>query len=565
MAKRKATGKPDKATRDMVRGMADEVAAKNGCRFDPERAAHAVDWIEKTCRLYEGEQAGELMRLLDWQLDTTRRLFGWVRWSDDWGREVRRFRRASIWVPKKNKKSPTLAAWGLYMLAGDGEMGQKVYSVAKDGKQAMIAHTHAIEMVKRSPELASACDINKTTGQITYHPTSSVHKVVAGDNPRSQEGLNGSLMVDETHVVDRRLMKILRGAGISRSEPLHIEVSTAGDDPDGYGKEQFDKGMLAEKGGTDEGLLFVAYAAPQDLSDSDLDADPVKWGKLANPAWGHTVKPEEYLADYHRSKLSLPDLADFKKYRLDIWQQSASPWLKESDWAACREDFTPESLEGQQCWAGLDLSKTRDMTALVLVFRGDEPESYRLLPFFWLPEGTARRLNHLAPFLAWAAAGFIELTPGDVVDYGFVRSRFRALAKIYRIMELAYDNKYAEETTQALEQGVMGAEGDVIEEGTGVVRYVFPQTITAFAGPTADFERDVISHRMRHDGNPVMAWQAGHVQVRVDANANKRPVKPTPDDVRKIDGIVAGIMARARVPALAAGGSIYDTQGIEVL
>jgi phage terminase large subunit-like protein len=101
-----------------------------------------------------------------------------------------------VWIAKKNGKSPTLAAWGLYLLCADGEQGQKVYSVAKDGKQAMIAHTHAIEMVRRSPALSpdmgGECTINRSTGQITYHPTSSVYKVVAGDNPQSQEGLNGS-------------------------------------------------------------------------------------------------------------------------------------------------------------------------------------------------------------------------------------------------------------------------------------------------------------------------------------------------------------------------------------
>jgi phage terminase large subunit-like protein len=59
-------------------------------------------------------------------------------------------------------------------------------------------------MVRRSPALADECVINKSTGQITHLPTSSVYKVVAGDNPQSQEGLNGSLMVDETHVVSDR-------------------------------------------------------------------------------------------------------------------------------------------------------------------------------------------------------------------------------------------------------------------------------------------------------------------------------------------------------------------------
>lgn len=552
----------DRVTRSWLRGPADERAVKNGCRFDEERGRHAVDWVGRYCRLYEGEHAGELMELRDWQFEVTMRLFGWVRFSEDWGREVRRFRRAGVWVPKKNKKSPTLAAWGLYLLCGDGEQGQKVYSVAKDGRQAMISHTHAVEMVRRSPDLMAECTVNKSTGQIAHLPTSSVYKVVAGDNPQSQEGLNGSLMVDETHVVDRKLMKILRGAGISRAEPLHVEVSTAGNNPQGYGKERFDYGRKVESGEfEDEQLLYAAWCAPQDLSDADLDADPVKWGKLANPSWGHTIKPTEYLSDYAAARSSLSDLADFKMYRLNVWQQASSPWLKESDWALCRRDFAEDDLAGRECWAALDLSRTRDMSALVLTFRGEEPEAWYQLYYFWLPEQAAREKNHLAPFLSWASAGFLELTPGGVIDYGFIRSRFRRVASKFRVRELTYDYRFAEETTQSMSEGVRDETGRVVEEGTGVARTVFPQTVAAFAGPTAEFERLVIAHKLWHNGNPVMSWQVSHAQVRTDSNANKRPVKPSVHDHRKIDGVVAGIMSLF-VAQDSDSGSVYDSEGI---
>ena len=118
--------KADRATHDAIKNASDEKAAANGCRFEESRGRDAVDWIERYCKLYEGELAGQPLRLLDWQLDTTLRLFGWVRHSAKWGRAVRRFRQASIWVAKKNGKTPTLAAWGLYLLCGDGEPGAKV-------------------------------------------------------------------------------------------------------------------------------------------------------------------------------------------------------------------------------------------------------------------------------------------------------------------------------------------------------------------------------------------------------------------------------------------------------
>jgi phage terminase large subunit-like protein len=560
---RKAYRGVDAETKNWIRNASDELAAKNGCRFDIARATFAREWIEGYCRLYEGEFAGQPMILSDWQLDAVMNLFGWVRHSDDWGREVRRFRRGGVWVPKKNAKSPTLAGIGLYLLCGDGEQGQKVYSSAKDGKQAMISHTHALEMVKRSPELLSECKINKSTGQITHEPTRSFYRVVAGDNPDSQEGLNGSVMVDETHVVDRNLMRILKRAGISRAEPIQLEFSSAGKNPDGYGKSQWDYGREVVAGNiSDEAFFYRDYSAPQDAADEDIDTNVIEYGKRANPAWGRIVKHEEFLADYQTSRRSRHEFADFKMYRLGIWQRSSSPFLKESDWTRCKQSFTESDMLGKKCWAGLDLSKTRDMSSLGLVFPW--ADGIRILSFFWMPESAARENAHLAPFMQWADAGHLILTPGDVTDYGFIRSTFRRLAGLFKMQQLAYDQTYAEETTQALEQGVRDESGKVIEEGTGVPRAVFEQKMMAFAPVCAEFERLVISGKLWHNGHPVLTWQAGHVQVKKDYNNNMRPVKPGKDDIRKVDGIVAAMealgayMLAPRDPPQ----SIYETRGL---
>ncbi len=582
-----AAKKVDAATKRWMRNPSDEAAVRNGCRMDEGRGLFAIWWIERHCRLYEGEgYAGEPVVLrgchlchrepvipdtweeaeplylerakkhaacrraghaLDWQFDTLARLFGWVRWSGKWNREIRRFRQASIWVSKKNKKTPTIAAIALYVACGDGEPGQKVFLAAKDGKQVREnLAKHVQEMLHRSPELESECGENKTTMQITHKPTSSVVLILFGSEGKeseSKEGLNGSIIIDETHVVDRQFVSRISRAGISRSEPLQIDVSTAGNNPDGYGHERFVWAQEVENGTReDQELLAVIHAAPQDLSDADLAADPLKYGKLANPAMGHTVDPEEFLLDYHRSKESIYKLAEFKMYRLNIWQRSSNPWLNSGDWAKCKRDFTAADLEGRECSAGLDLSRTRDMSALVLVFPWEDG-CYRILPFFWLPKQVAHDNNHLAPFLTWERQKALELTPGNVMDYGFIRTRFRELAGRFRIRRLIYDLTYAEETTQALEQGVVNAAGVQIEEGTGVEREAFPQTIMAYTAPCKDFERLILDGKLHHNGHPVMDWQVGHVQVRCDANDNIRPVKPKRGDVKKIDGVVSAVMA----------------------
>lgn len=572
----------DAATQAWIRNKSDEAAAANGCTFDVERAVFVVNWIESVCRLYEGEWAGQPLILrgcldcgydlqgvdgaerarrhcecvaaghqVDWQYECVMRLFGWVRWSEKWKRLIRRFVQASIWVCKKNKKTPTLAAIGLYLLAGDGEQGQKVFLAAKNGKQAReLAGKHIIEMVRACPDLAppdGECTINQSTKQVTHEESRSILVPLSSENTRTQqanEGLNGSVLIDETHVVDRDFIGRISRAGISRSEPLQIEVSTAGDDQDGYGKERFDRAVAVMNGIFDEQELFAAvYAAPQDLNDADLDADPLKYGRMANPAMGHTVEAEEFLRDYRTSRAkSLYDFLLFKKYRLNVWSHSANPWLEAGDWQASQQQYGETDLEGMECYAGLDLSRVWDMSALVLCFPWAKGE-YRLLSYFWLPRETAERKSDVVPFTQWAKEGLLTLTPGDDIDYGFIKGTIRKLAKRFKIRKLRYDPTYANELTQSLEQGQTDETGKAIEQGiAGLVREPFLQTLMNFTVPTKDFERLLKAKKLHHNGHKILTWQSGHVHVYRDSNGNIRPVKPK-DGVKKIDGIVAAIQA----------------------
>ena len=548
--------KIDRETRNWIRNAADEMAARRGCRFDPERGQFVIDFATNYLKLYEGDWAGQPLVPHDWQIEATMRLFSWIRWSDKWERLIRRFRVASIWIPKKNKKSPTLAWWGLYLLCADGEQGQKVFFGAKDGSQAReIAVKHAVEMVYASDDLLEVCTVNKTLAQITHEPTRSILRPVSSADAKSQkakEGINGSLLIDETHVVDRRFMDRVKRAGISRSEPLQIEASTVGDDDQSYGFSQWDYGNQVNSGAIDDDqFLFMHYGIPDETTDAQIIRSPVKFGRMANPAWGTVIDKQEFRTDLNSSKQSRSEFGMFKMYRLNQWQRTSNPWLLMDRWDDCGSAFKLEDLEGEHCCAGLDLSKTRDMSSLVLAFKFDEVVS--IVPFFWFPENVARDKSHLANYLDWIGDGHLWTIPGDVIDQRFILRDIRdKILPIVTIDQLAYDPMYAEELTATL------------EDEDGIERIEFPQRITEFAEPTADFERMVIGGELEHNRNPVMSWQAGHAQVRIDVNANKRPVKPNDDTHKKIDGIVAAIMAVSRALVFEPDDteSVYKRRGV---
>lgn len=559
----------DAETKVWIRNSSDEKAAAACCRFDTNRGQKVCDWIESNCHLYEGSR--QLMKLIPWQRDAIMRMFGWIRWekklpSGGEPRWIRRFTRASIWVPKKNGKSPFLAALALYLTCGDGESGNHFFFAAADGKQAGIAAKHAIEMVKSSPLLSDpdVCEINLTERKVTHLPSGSdMRPISSGDNrsARGQQGLNGSVGVDETHVVTSSFISesSIDQAGAARDEPFHIEVSTAGKDPDGYGKSQYDYGKQVENGDvTDQSLFFLCFEAPQNISDEEFHKDPVRYGKMANPSWGRTIQEHEYLAHYNRARRSLADFADFRTFRTNQWQYAASPWLHREDWLACRREFVAEMLRGCKCTAGLDLAYTRDTSAWVLCFAFDDrPEWftepmltsvivrpdladakidrwYAFLFWFFMPErGVERLAVHVPQVREWVSEGLIVVTPGDATDYSFIETTATECAEQFSIDRLIYDDKFAEDITNR------------ISTRTGIGRQKFAQTISEFNEPTQDFERLVITQHIAHNGNAFAAWQVGHCNVKTDANGNKRPVKPELASHKKIDGVVAAIQSFA--------------------
>ena len=585
----------DEITKLWIRNESDERAAAAGYRFDLERACQAVWWIERYCRLYEGEWAGlplvlrgchdETLELpivaewddggselsyeraaiytqrfaagepIDWQYECTMRCFGWVHYSERWQREVRRFRKSLIGVSKKNKKTPTEAAWGLYLLAGDGESGQKVFLGAKDGNQASIAAEHALAMVEASPELSAECKINRNLKRITYNPTRSFMQPLSSSDTRSmqaKEGLNGSMLVDEIHVVDDEFMQRTKRMGISRSEPMIAQFSTAGMNPDGYGKTQWDYARDVQEGRVEDHQYFAAiYEAPQDLSDEDLDADPIKWGRLANPAWGHTVHEEEYITDYQESCRKVADLASFKYQRLNIWQTASNPWKIASKWGACKQDVSMEDFTGQPCWLGADLSRARDMSALVFTFRDEDAEPVRFYQFVrvWCVREYALKHSTKAPFEQWHRDGFLEFCQGTI-DLREIEHEIARVHAVYPVQEFRHDPAYAHEIAANL------------EDEHGILSVPFKQTILEYAKPVDDFEAAVTDRILVHDGHPVYANQIGHANVKHDPNNNRRIMKPETGDWRKVDIVQAGIMSLSGAMAAETGLSVYATDSV---
>lgn len=554
-----------------IRTPADEHALLKGCWFDIARAEHVEEFHVRFLRHSKGSDfAGKPFHFLEWERDELYYpLFGWVRLNET-GKIVRRYQKAYVEIPKKNGKSAIASGIGLYMTVGDGEPGAETYSAASDRNQASIVHREAINMVEQSPELSAILKINRSTWNIAYPRTRSFYRALAA-TPKTNEGFNAHcILADELHTwtgqAGRDLYDAIRWAFAARNQPLFFQITTAGEDHLSVCGEQHDfaKEIIAGKTFAPEYFALIHAADPK-----DDPWDKKTWHK-ANPSLGHTIKLSKFEEDATEAKKTPSGTARFKRYRLNIWTTGDNAWIDVADWDRNTRPFEDSLLEGMDCYAGLDLSRTCDTTSLQLLFPPKEPgKPYYLISRFWLPEEKARELAGKVPYLQWADQGLITLTPGNVVDYAFIEKEIDQLSEKFSITKLAYDKTYAEDVTQR------------IEANSGIPRIQFGQTIMNFAGPSAEFERLIISGNpanqtetptadssvLLHNGHAVMRWQVGNVRVKVDVNNNKRPVKPNnPMDHRKVDGVVAAIMALALAidPSNGPQRSYYDDHDLEM-
>lgn len=558
---------PKNVPKKWVRNKADELAVRRGARFDAARGQHFIDIVTANFRLYEGTRfAGKPMELMDWQIDFYMRLFSWVTYSPFLKQWIRRFRRARLWVPKKNGKSPMAAATGLYLTVADGEEGGKTYSAAKDGKQAQIVHDCAIKMVEQSPALRDECQINYTNKRIAHLPTNSFYGVIASDNKDGQEGLNGNAIIDEGHVVDASLAKVLEYMGASRDEPLELMVSTAGKNLMGWGKREWDHGERVNAGEADDPeLLHVVYAADQKATDEELE-DPKVW-HAANPSLGKIINPEVFGRELTAAKSKGPaDWAMFKMYRFNIWQTSSSPWIDGPLWQGCADTFKIEDFAGQPVFYGLDGSLSGDMTCLHVIIpvaredwtgdpEAEEGKRYHLWPLLYITRAAVEKFSDKAPFNQWADRGDLRIVESNQIDYQQVEADAISLAEDHdlSVQCVTYDTIYA------------AATGQKIADRLGCAHVAFKQSLLEYAEPTDMFERLLKLQLIRHANNLVLNWQAGHVEITVPNRQGwSMPVKPQSTDKMEsrqahasIDGISSAIMglreARKFKPEAATG------------
>lgn len=520
--------------------------------FDGNAAEAVCEFIEKL-RHVKGIWAKrrETIVLEAWQCFILTTIFGWKRevdLLDESGtviarKDTRRFRTALVEVPRKNAKSTLAAGIGLYLLSEDNEEGAEIYSAATTRAQAKIVFGIARQMALLSDDLAG---LDVRIHNINHMESGSKFEPLHAEGS-TMDGLNvHGVINDEVHAwKSRDVYDVIETAVGAREQPLIFNITTAGYNLAGICYEL--RGYLQRllEGNIEDDTFFgIIYT----IDPEDEWTDPATWRK-ANPNWNVSVYPMD-IERMARKAMELPSQVNaFLTKRLDVWCNAATAWMDMVRWAACAmPDMKLDDFRGEDAMLGIDLASKIDVNSQAILFKRveDGVDHYYCFMRHWLPEAAVNDdVNN--QYDGWVRSGHIKTTPGNVIDVDVLEADTKALEETINVLQLGVDPGH-----NATQYAVHMA-----EEGFTVID-VRP-TVLNFSEPMKYLEAWVKDGVFHHNCS-VLTWMVSNVVGWRDYKDNIYPRKETPS--RKIDGVIAVLIAINRMLAEDTGASVYDTRGV---
>jgi len=489
--------------------------------FDEQAADKAVEFIEVYLTHTKGELAKTPFILQEYQKEQIiRPMFGW-KCADG----SRKFRTSFIFLPRKNGKSTLAAAIILTLLYLDDEFGKELYSAANDKEQAKLVFECARVMIENNPKLDKYVEIFKNS--IVYNSQGSFYKAISRETS-TKHGFNASgFIYDELHGMKddgtENLWQVLETSTGARKQPLAIAITTAGFDKYSACYKMYSYACDVRDGIIkDEQFLPVIFEA-----DADADiADPATW-EQANPGLDVSLK-RSYMEREAKKALSQPSYENiFRRLHLNQWTTSETRWINDTDIVACNGTISEEILLQNPCYGGLDLASVRDLTCLSLCWRIGEKIIFKHWTF--IPEDKFEGRtggNDGVNYMDWA--DYLEVTPGNVTDYNYVKAKIFEVCEKYQVQSIAFDRWNSSQLVI-----------ECIEEGLKMS--AFGMGYKSLSPAAKEIEAKVLTNDLIYFNDPLIRWQFSNVQLETDPAGNIKPNKAKSSD--KIDSIMAMCMA----------------------
>ena len=502
------------------------------------RAERVIAFIE-SLPITKGFGVGEAIQLGDFQRQWIASIY--VDGSDG----TRAVRTGLLSVARGNGKTVLCAGLTLCHLIGpESEQRGECYSAGATKEQASLIYAEMEAIILQTPWMAARLNLKAFHKTIEDKETGSIYRALASDG-KSVHGLASSFVVcDELAQWKRReLFDVLRTSLGKRREPLMLIIGTQSHSAENVMSELVDYSQRIESGEIEDSSFHgVLYAVPD-----DADAfDPANW-PLANPALGTFRGAREMAEEAERARRMPTFEPSFRNLYLNQRVDAEPKAINPAEWEACGDEIDIERLRGRPCYGGLDLSSTRDLSALILYFPDDNGA---VLPFVWCPKENLaeREETDRVPYRTWAKNELIEATPGRAIDKRFIAQRLAEITSTFELRGVAFDR-----------WGFQDLENILNAEGVTLPLVAWGQGYQSM-GPAVDaFETAMLSQKLQHGMHPVLRWCAGNLVFEMDPAGARKPSKNRSID--RIDPLVALIMA-VGLSSRDEGPKVYRGSGI---
>lgn len=492
--------------------------------LEDERFEFRVNAVERVIAFFsilkhfKGKHSGKPFLLEDWQAFIIAGIYG-LYYKDSGERVI-----TSVYIEMARKQGKTAFASGLclYHEIADGEAGAEVYLAANSRDQAKIAFKFASQFAKKMDPKSQILKIYRD--YIDLELNASTLKVLAADSSKLDGPDPSMYLLDEYHAAkDSSLKDVLQSGQGTRENPMSIVITTAGFDKLGpcyqYRAMCVDILNGIKK---DERLFAIIYS----LDEDDDWKDERVWIK-SNPNLNVTVKSSYIKSQITKAINSPIDEVGVRTKTINQWCDSMEVWIPDDHIIRSMEDVDL-SLFGKdtECYAGVDLSSTSDLTALTLMFLYNS--KYYFKTFYYLPKEALSTKKYKSLYSDWQRNGYLIETPGNVVDYDYILNDIMKLDQKLYILKIGYDSWNAT-------QFVINA------TNAGLPMEPVSQSIGNFNRPTKELERIIMSGNAVIDKNPITRFCFKNVTMKFDSSGNAKPNKENND--KKIDGVISKIEA----------------------
>lgn len=490
--------------------------------FRPSEASKPVKFIQ-LLKLSGDRFEGQSFKLQPWQKFIIYSIYGFY-YKESGDRLVQR---AYILISRKNGKTALCSALALYHLIL-GEDGQQIVCGANSRDQATLLKKSTADFISKLPEANK--ELSTYRSNITYKKRNNELKVISAD-ASTLDGLNPSVgIIDEYHAATNSdLYNVIKTGQLMRSNPLIFIISTAGANLTSpcYDLEIYSRRVLNNEI-SDDNLFCCMWELDQD----DDYNDEKNWYK-ASPGLGVTVKLENMRNDAKAAnQQSDAELAHFLTKNLNCWLKGGVAWIQQDVVNKYSTTLDSSVFKGD-VYIGLDLSVIRDITA-VSVLKVTEDSKYYFKNYYYLPENSLNDHPLKDSIKKWNENGYITLTKGNTIDYDYIKDDILKFSDNENgevgITKLSFDAWNATYLIKELNQESINCKP-------------YSQSIGNFNRPTKEFERLLYKGDVILDSNPITLWMFGNVVIRQDNNGNIKPEKDSNNSARKIDGIIAILMA----------------------